>query len=395
MKLISWTENGVEHKVTKDTKTELDSFKSKLSKDYKDLLENRIFRKNFPSTNKIIQLNYKDDFKEIIINKVTHDLKRYKLPSLINNRSDFETPLSAINRFNKNIFNRLIELWNYSWTFEELEFLLYHINNMPPLIEIELVDTQRMLIHKKIVSKNKGLNSIWGEDLIKLLDKLSNSEIDFENDDFLGILKELERKILQRENLNIEDREKIISYYLELLGYATSSTYSQSNTTDEYAKIGLCLKEIKKVENYIANHKEFIDYQSFISKCHLYEFENKNYSYYELLEKVYYHEFGHIYFGHTKKISNHVDNPNKTQESYANFFSSLIYNSEQKSFLIWLLTRFQPVEYKDPILLHLHPDINHFNPKTNNLCKLNHFCLYRIILREREKRKRSSEGIHQ
>jgi hypothetical protein len=266
---------------------------------------------------------------------------------------------------------------------------------MPPLVEIELVNSERMLIRKlKVFKKLEDLKSILGEEIIKLLEKLSHHEFNLENEDFLGMLKDLERKILDRELFNIEDRERIISYYLELLGYATSSAYSQ-NYSLESGKIGLCLKSIKKVEHYITNHKEFLDYQSYIAKCYLYEFENKSFAYLDLLEKVYYHEFGHLFFGHTKNKSNHVDNPNKTQESYANFFASLIYNSQNKSFLIWFLTRFQPDEYKEPILLHIHPDINEIDPKKYNQGKLDQFNLQRMIKDEKEKRQSSLKGIHE
>jgi hypothetical protein len=60
--------------------------------------------------------------------------------------------------------------------------------------------------------------------------------------------------LLEDNHPDYKDRETIVSFYLELLGYATKSVYKQ-NTNSEFGKIVLCLKKIKQGYTNINNRK--------------------------------------------------------------------------------------------------------------------------------------------
>jgi hypothetical protein len=367
--------------------------REKLTTLFINLVNTKIYRKNlFTNVNKVIF--YFDDGteSEIVINKINFYQGNNKLPKRINNLSDLETPVSAIEKFNSKIYSRLVEIWNLSNSYEELEFLLFHINDMAPLVEIELVNTEQMLLYKVSRPNSNVVPPIFGRNLTNILRRLSSSEFDLNNDDSLGILRGMVRELLEDNHPDYKDRETIVSFYLELLGYATKSVYKQ-NTNSEFGKIVLCLKKIKQGFDFINNHKDFSKFTSFIKYCFGYEITQTDYDYYDLMEMVYYHEFGHLFFGHINQKSSHVSNPNKMQESYANFFASIIFDSQLKSLQILIKTRFQPIEYQEPVLVKINESMkflsNNYLPK----CNLTSLTFYGLIAKERLDRQ-NNNGIH-
>jgi hypothetical protein len=367
--------------------------RAKLNFLFIDLIDTKIHRKNlFTNINKVIF--YFDDGtnSEIGINKIHFQQGKDKLPKRINNSSELETPVSAIERFNSKIYARLVELWNLSSTYDELEFLLFHINDMPPLVEIELVNTERMFLYK--VSKpNSNLEfPIFGRNFTSILEKLSSSEFNLDNDDSIGVLSGMVRKMLEEDNTDYQNRERIISFYIELFGYATKSFYKQKNNSD-FGKIVLCLKKIKQGFDFINNHKDFSRYINFIKNCYGYEITNKDYEYYDLMEMVYYHEFGHLFFGHINQNASHVSTPNKMQESYANFFASLILDSQVKSIQILIKTRYQPIAYQEPILVKINQSMQLLSNTVLPSCNLSFLTFYGLIAKERLDRQKNN-GIH-
>jgi hypothetical protein len=366
------------------------SVKNKLTTLFVNLLNNKINRKNLFTNVDIINFYFDDGTEsKIVINKIGFHQKNNKLPIRINNLSDLETPKIEIDKFNSNIYSRLLETWNLSTTYEEIEFLLYHINNMPPLLEIELVNTEKMLIHQFSKPKSKPVPPIFGGNIDDILKRLSDKEFDLNNEDSLGILREMISKLLDEDNLANRDKEVIISFYLELLGYATKSIYKQNNHF-EFGKIVLCLKKIKQGFDFISNHNDFIRFTSFIKNCFNFEITNKDYQYYDLMEMVYYHEFGHLFFGHIKQNSKHISTPNTMQESYANFFASLIFDSQVKSLQILIKTKFQSIQYREPILIKVNRSLS----QDSLSCKLSSLTLHTLIENERTDRQ-NNNGIHQ
>jgi len=105
---------------------------------------------------------------------------------------------------------------------------------------------------------------------------------------------------------------------------------------------------------------------------------------------VYYHEFGHLFFGHIKQNSRHVSTPNTMQESYANFFASLIFDSQVKSLQILIKTKFQSIQYREPILIKVNRSLS----QDSLSCKLSSLTLHTLIENERTDRQ-NNNGIHQ
>jgi hypothetical protein len=111
------------------------------------------------------------------------------------------------------------------------------------------------------------------------------------------------------------------------------------------------------------------------------------------MEMVYYHEFGHLFFGHINQNASHVSTPNKMQESYANFFASLILDSQVKSIQILIKTRYQPIAYQEPILVKINQSMQLLSNTVLPSCNLSFLTFYGLIAKERLDRQKNN-GIH-
>ena len=148
-----------------------------------------------------------------------------------------------------------------------------------------------------------------------------------------------------------------------MLGIASLSKKIQ-NPTDEFGEIALNIEALKKFHKKFRKNDRFEAFSKKFEDCLSYKITYKDYKYDSLLAKVFYHEFGHLYFGHCNRAANNIKNPNEVRESYANFFASLVFDSQKKSTFIWIMTRFQLNEYKFPKLLKMSKDYDVMSDKS-------------------------------
>jgi hypothetical protein len=266
-------------------------------------------------------------------------ISNYKIVNKeINSNSKNSFSQNLFDSFLKIIKDKLIELWNISSTFDELAFLIFHINEMPPFTEIYLESNLTMLLEKKDIierkypSRMRGINAtiIYNhEQKVDLSDLSKLSKQTLEQLE-IGINKTLGN--LDPRDYRIYDEEFKFSYYIELLGYATTYLAPvEVNNGFNFGRIGLDLKKIKEFNKNLKKDKDFYYFLKHLEYCLGYKMNAKDLGFKLLLEKVFYHEFGHLYFGHCNKKTNDkrelVNNPDQKRESYANFFASMIFDS--------------------------------------------------------------------
>jgi hypothetical protein len=355
---------------------EYESFRDQFRDLYIQLLNHKIFQKNYKlSTEFMLQFSSNEGVISSFEIKKPIYFKEKRL-TFTNNTLLKYPPNKEIKGFLLKIHTRLLELWNTVSSFEELEFLLFHINNMPPLGEVYFEPRSNML--KKIPYLNQVYpQSIRGIDKIATNEKFKRLKLDSNNNEKYHELEHLvasnlnENDSLLKNYSNNDNKElidKVIAFLIEILGYATQSNNEQN--PEDFGIIGLNIELLKNFYTKIERHSSFNDLKERLFKCYGYKITKRDFVFESILEKVFYHEFGHLYFGHCRLGShnNVLKNPNKKRESYANFFASLISNNQLKSSLIWLQTRFQSKEYQFPILLKFPES---YNDTRNTTCNFN------------------------
>ncbi len=251
-----------------------------------------------------------------------------------------------IKDLNKKIANKLIEYWNLAISFEEIEFLMRNIEQMIPIYEIGFVEKSTMIFHN-----------------VDLIDRTDCYKKSF-NKDHLGLLRMLKEKNFNP--LNPEDTKALnekwkdwikgdwnTDYDLKCHIKTISEFLGRASLSDKYPPhLGKILLAPILIDDY---HKELgreYHLQNYINQIYYYygvKLSAKSYKFADLIEKVYFHEVGHLYFNHVTYST--PSNPNEAKESFANAFASLIFDSQEKSLMIWLMTRFQVDEYKRPYVI--------------------------------------------
>ncbi len=284
--------------------------------------------------------------------EVTNDLGIPK--KLIYTNKDFQ-------KLNEKISYKLIEYWNLAETYEELEFLLFNINEMVPIFEIELVQRITMLTYKfDEIANEKRYQKVIGYH-INILKELSKKEFNPLVIQNLKTLQDYWTQIITEDKSLNNDDECFIATMSELLGCATLSKNQfrvdgQTQKPLPSGKILLAPILIDDFYKVIAKQSRFSDRCSKINSYYGIEINKNSFKFRELLEKVYYHEVGHLYFAHV--TNSWKPNPDQTKESFANAFASLIFGEQKKSLMIWLMTRYQIDAYKEPYLIKLPNGIN-------------------------------------
>jgi hypothetical protein len=322
-----------------------------------------------------------------VIIKINEKIQNDKVKRVISN-TDEAPPLKTtlVDKLIEDILVRLIELWNLSTTFDELEFLLFHLNNMPPLLEVSSKSGLEMVRKIKYIPTHYG-GALTGIEKIDI-DETWKS---FDSKDLEKLKSLIHRHLLEDNEWEFGKR---ISLIIELLGYATLSD-KYKDPKEDFGLIAINLNSIKSFHKKFQKKPQFKGFSKIIEECFSYNIAPRDFKENFLLAKVFYHEFGHLYFGHCNSISPRDDNPNITRESYANFFASVLFNNQKRSLLIWLMTRFQINAYKSPKLLKMSEDYNKINFTNSHSinCLINMKSLIDLIKEERDIRTRNG-GFH-
>ncbi len=146
-----------------------DLFINKYKDLYKKLLNQKIFQKKYNDPTKLF-LKFSSS-EEIVSSFEINNLSYFTEEKLVFTNNTFlkSTPKKEIKGYLLKIHNRLLELWNTSSSFEEVEFLLFHINNMPSLGEVAFEPRSNML--KKI----DYLNLMYPQ-RVRGIDKITTNE---------------------------------------------------------------------------------------------------------------------------------------------------------------------------------------------------------------------------
>lgn len=251
-----------------------------------------------------------------------------------------------IKDLNQKIANKLIEYWNLAISFEEIEFLMRNIEKMIPIYEIGFVEKSTMIFHNiDLIERTDCYKKSFNKDYLGLLRMLREKNFTPLNPEYAKAVNEKWKDWIKGD-WNIDyDRECNIKTISEFLGRASLSDKSPPN-------LGKILLAPILIDDY---HKElrreylFQNHINQIYKDYRVKLSVKSYKFENLIEKVYFHEVGHLYFNHVTYSTS--SNPNEVRESFANSFASLIFDSQEKSLMIWLMTRFQVDEYKWPYVI--------------------------------------------
>ena len=276
-------------------------------------------------------------------------------------------------KLNQKISYKLIEFWNLSKTFEELEFLLFNICQMIPIFEIELVEKSTMITFKlEEISNERCYQTIVGP-YGNIIKEVSSKNFDILDSSNINKFNDYWHELISNDRSLNDDDECSIATLSEFLGCATLS--NNHTRFDSKNLKSLPLGKILLAPLLINDFHKAIGKQSrFLSRCndvkahYGIDINKKTYKFDELLEKVYFHEVGHLYYAH---LTNSLKpSPNGTKESFANSFASLVFDDQKKSLMIWLMTRYQVEAYKNPFLIKLPVEINkreNLSKKSNNL----------------------------
>jgi hypothetical protein len=251
-----------------------------------------------------------------------------------------------IKDLNEKIAHKLIEYWNLANSFEEIEFLMRNIEQMIPIYEIGFVEKSTMIFHNlDLIERTDCYKKSFNKDYLGLLRMVRDKNFNPLNPEHTKVINEKWKDWINRDWETVYDRECHIKAISEFLGQASLSDKKPPNLGK------ILLAPILINDFYKDLEREYL-FQTYIKDIYKYygvKLSTKSYKFADLIEKVYFHEVGHLYFNHVTYSTS--SNPNEVKESFANSFASLIFDSQEKSLMIWLMTRFQVDAYKWPYVI--------------------------------------------